>query len=165
MIDSSRHFETLSSIRAIIRSLPFAKINVLHWHMSDTQSFPMQSMSSPKLWEASSIVIITIYGRITLDSTPSMRMGGKLYSHYYHIWTYNPRFYSLYGRQATPPRRDTPNSTLQPSLSLRGSTGLGSWLNSICRATQAPGAPATPRSALPRPAPRWSNYSTYVHIW
>lgn len=53
MIDSARHFEPLDSIRAIIRSLAFAKVNVLHWHMSDTQSFPMQSTSSPKLWDAS----------------------------------------------------------------------------------------------------------------
>jgi len=30
--------------------------------------------------------VITICGRITLDSTPSC---------YHHMWTYNPRFYSL----------------------------------------------------------------------
>ena len=30
MIDSARHFETLESIRSIIDSLPFAKLNVLH---------------------------------------------------------------------------------------------------------------------------------------
>lgn len=50
MIDSARHFETLASIKAIIRSLPYAKINVLHWHMVDTQSFPFESKQYPKLW-------------------------------------------------------------------------------------------------------------------
>ena len=40
MIDSARHFETLASIRSIIDSLPYAKINVLHWHAVDSQSFP-----------------------------------------------------------------------------------------------------------------------------
>lgn len=51
MIDSARHFETLDSIRAIIDSLVYAKLNVLHWHMVDSQSFPFQSKTQPKLWD------------------------------------------------------------------------------------------------------------------
>ena len=51
MIDTARHFEPLSAIRGIIDSLPFAKINVLHWHLVDTQSFPFHSESNPKLWD------------------------------------------------------------------------------------------------------------------
>jgi hexosaminidase len=51
MIDTARHFQNLASIRGIVDSLPFAKLNVLHWHMVDTQSFPFQSKSSPKLWD------------------------------------------------------------------------------------------------------------------
>lgn len=51
MIDTGRHFEPLPSIRGIIDSLPYAKLNVLHWHMVDEQSFPFQSKSSPKLWD------------------------------------------------------------------------------------------------------------------
>jgi hexosaminidase len=31
MIDTARHFQPLTSIRAMIDSLPFAKLNVLHW--------------------------------------------------------------------------------------------------------------------------------------
>ena len=50
MIDTARHFETLASIRAIVDSLPYAKLNVLHWHMVDSQSFPFESKSHPKLW-------------------------------------------------------------------------------------------------------------------
>lgn len=53
MIDTSRHFETLATIRKVVDSLPYAKINVLHWHMSDTQSFPMQSTTAPDLWKGS----------------------------------------------------------------------------------------------------------------
>eukprot|EP00756_Hemistasia_phaeocysticola_P016550 Hpha_TRINITY_DN15482_c6_g2::TRINITY_DN15482_c6_g2_i5::g.172750::m.172750/K12373/HEXA_B; hexosaminidase len=53
MIDTARHFETLDAIRGMIDSLPYAKLNVLHWHMSDTQSFPFQSKTYPKLWEGS----------------------------------------------------------------------------------------------------------------
>jgi hexosaminidase len=51
MMDTGRHFQTLDSIRNVISSLPYSKVNVLHWHMSDSQSFPMQSMTYPKLWE------------------------------------------------------------------------------------------------------------------
>jgi len=51
MIDTARHFLPLASIRSIIDSLPYAKLNVLHWHMVDTQSFPFESTTYPKLWE------------------------------------------------------------------------------------------------------------------
>jgi len=51
MMDTSRHFQTIKSIKQMIDSLVYAKINVLHWHMSDSQSFPMESKTSPKLWE------------------------------------------------------------------------------------------------------------------
>ncbi|MDC3321803.1 family 20 glycosylhydrolase [bacterium] len=51
MIDSARHFETLDAIRSIIDSLPYAKINTLHWHMVDSQSFPFQSKTYPDLWK------------------------------------------------------------------------------------------------------------------
>merc|ERR1711862_872104 len=51
MVDTSRHFQPLSSLRATIDALPYAKVNILHWHMSDTQSFPMESKVRPKLWQ------------------------------------------------------------------------------------------------------------------
>jgi len=50
MIDCARHYQPVSSILHIIDSLPFAKLNVLHIHIADEQSFPLQSFSSPKLW-------------------------------------------------------------------------------------------------------------------
>lgn len=50
MIDTSRHFLSLAAIRKLIRSLPYAKINVLHWHIVDSQSFPFESKTHPKLW-------------------------------------------------------------------------------------------------------------------
>jgi hexosaminidase len=51
MMDTARHFEPVAAICAMIDSLPYAKLNVLHWHMVDAQSFPFQSRSSPRLWE------------------------------------------------------------------------------------------------------------------
>jgi hexosaminidase len=52
MIDLSRHFLPLASIRSIIDSIAYAKMNVLHLHISDEQSFPMEIRSYPKLWDA-----------------------------------------------------------------------------------------------------------------
>jgi hexosaminidase len=51
MIDTARHFEPIAAIKGIVDSLPYAKLNVLHWHMSDTQSFPLQVKSSPLMWK------------------------------------------------------------------------------------------------------------------
>jgi hypothetical protein len=42
MVDTARHYQPLASLRAIIDSLTNAKLNVLHWHMVDDQSFPFQ---------------------------------------------------------------------------------------------------------------------------
>mmetsp|Transcript_19673 Transcript_19673/g.23397 ORF Transcript_19673/g.23397 Transcript_19673/m.23397 type:complete len:542 (+) Transcript_19673:41-1666(+) len=53
MIDTARHFLPLNSIRNIIDSLTYAKLNVLHWHMVDQQSFPFESLSRPLLWTGS----------------------------------------------------------------------------------------------------------------
>jgi hexosaminidase len=52
MIDTSRHYQPLPALRALIDSLPYAKLNVLHWHVSDTQSFPLEVRSHPRLWTA-----------------------------------------------------------------------------------------------------------------
>ena len=41
MLDTARHFQPLASLRGIIDSLPYAKINVLHWHMVDSQAWPV----------------------------------------------------------------------------------------------------------------------------
>lgn len=53
MIDTSRHFETVSTIKRMVDSLSYAKLNTLHWHMSDSQSFPFESKTHPKLWDGS----------------------------------------------------------------------------------------------------------------
>jgi len=49
MIDTSRHFETIRTIKRVVDSLAYSKLNVLHWHVSDSQSFPMEFKTRPKV--------------------------------------------------------------------------------------------------------------------
>jgi hexosaminidase len=51
LLDTSRHFQPISFLKLTIDSLAYGKYNVLHWHVVDTQSFPFESISYPKLWK------------------------------------------------------------------------------------------------------------------
>jgi hexosaminidase len=51
MIDTARHFLSLTTIHTMIDSMSYAKFNTLHWHIVDTQSFPFESRTYPLLWK------------------------------------------------------------------------------------------------------------------
>lgn len=63
LIDTSRHYQPVESIKQIIESMSYAKLNVLHWHIIDEESFPLEVPSYPELWRGS----YTSWERYTLD--------------------------------------------------------------------------------------------------
>eukprot|EP00898_Chlorokybus_atmophyticus_P007913 jgi/Chlat1/8122/Chrsp75S07573 len=72
LIDTARHYLPKAAIKKILDSMSYAKLvhtfvacllrdksvtglqrqgNCLHWHMIDTQSFPLETKRAPKLWD------------------------------------------------------------------------------------------------------------------
>lgn len=49
LIDTSRHYISVEQIKRVIDSLPTNKFNVLHWHVVDAESFPLDTPSEPSL--------------------------------------------------------------------------------------------------------------------
>jgi hypothetical protein len=49
MIDTGRHFLNLDTIKRAIEGMATLKLNVLHWHILDSSSFPVQSLKFPLL--------------------------------------------------------------------------------------------------------------------
>jgi len=54
LVDTSRHFQPVPVLKLLVDSLSYAKLNVLHWHVVDSQSFPFESKSWPELWNGGS---------------------------------------------------------------------------------------------------------------
>jgi hexosaminidase len=52
MIDSARNFLPEADILTTIDGLSYNKMNVLHWHLSDSQSFPFVSQTYPEMSKA-----------------------------------------------------------------------------------------------------------------
>lgn len=60
MIDTSRHFLPVPFLKHVIDGLSQLKLNVLHWHLVDTEAFPVGSVTCPELaakgaWDASAV--------------------------------------------------------------------------------------------------------------
>jgi hexosaminidase len=67
LIDTSRHYLTVSTILRALDAMSFNKMNVLHWHVVDDQSFPLASQKYPLLSEKGAWAPYAVYDSKTVQ--------------------------------------------------------------------------------------------------
>ena len=58
MLDTSRNFVSIKGMKKLVDGMAYNKLNTLHWHITDSHSFPFYSQRVPQL---------TLYGAYTPD--------------------------------------------------------------------------------------------------
>eukprot|EP00478_Filoreta_tenera_P000359 GABV01000359.1.p1 GENE.GABV01000359.1~~GABV01000359.1.p1 ORF type:complete len:445 (-),score=144.03 GABV01000359.1:79-1413(-) len=49
LVDTSRHYQPMDLLKANLDAMATAKLNLMHWHIVDDQSFPFESRTHPDL--------------------------------------------------------------------------------------------------------------------
>ncbi|KAH3745562.1 beta-hexosaminidase 1 [Pelomyxa schiedti] len=68
LIDSGRHYLPISTIQAVLDSMSYVKANTLHWHLVDSQSFPLVPINSPNIGLEGSYSIWERYSPLDITS-------------------------------------------------------------------------------------------------
>ena len=67
LIDTARHFLPLSIIKTHMDAMVLAKMNVLHWHMTDDESWPYEVAALPELSEKGAFSGGRVYDRAAVE--------------------------------------------------------------------------------------------------
>ena len=71
LLDTSRNFMSKKVIKNIIRGMSYDKLNVFHWHITDTHSFPFYSRRVPQLSLHGSYSLKKVYNPERLWNMPN----------------------------------------------------------------------------------------------
>uniref|UniRef100_A0A914EKU3 Beta-hexosaminidase n=1 Tax=Acrobeloides nanus TaxID=290746 RepID=A0A914EKU3_9BILA len=63
MLDSSRHFISISLIKRNLELMAMNKMNVFHWHLTDSESFPYQSLKFPEMSAQGAFTPMHVYNQ------------------------------------------------------------------------------------------------------
>ncbi|PVV04821.1 hypothetical protein BB560_000666 [Smittium megazygosporum] len=63
MIDTARNYYSVDSIKRTMDGMVYSKLNVLHWHIVDSQSWPIESLFDPQLYIKGSYAPEMVYTR------------------------------------------------------------------------------------------------------
>lgn len=63
MMDTARHFIKISVLKHVLDGMLFHKLNVLHWHIVDEESFPLQLDSFPEITEFAAYSSREVYSK------------------------------------------------------------------------------------------------------
>ena len=70
MVDTSRHFQTVATLMQLLDAMSYAKLNVLHWHAVDDQSFPLPVNAFPLLQEKGAYSQAERYTKLDIEVGP-----------------------------------------------------------------------------------------------
>lgn len=68
LLDSARHFIPVPTILRILDGMSATKMNVFHWHITDSQSFPMESKRLPQMTFYGAYSEEKVYQKSDIDS-------------------------------------------------------------------------------------------------
>lgn len=93
MLDTSRNFYGVDHLLRLIKAMSMNKLNVFHWHITDSHSFPLVIPSEPELagkgaysnemmYSPADVQKIVEYGmEHGVRVLPEIDMPGKLWNH------------------------------------------------------------------------------------